>query len=81
MSRRAGPMSCLGDKARRERRLCRADVPLPVRQPAKEDKMKPVSHPPHTHVPHHGARYYFALAAGLTLPALAYLLWAFVKTH
>ncbi|WP_257786732.1 MULTISPECIES: hypothetical protein [Cupriavidus] len=43
--------------------------------------MKPVSHPPHTHVPHHGARYYFALAAGLTLPALAYLLWAFVKTH
>jgi len=38
--------------------------------------MKPIVHYFHTHPPHHGARYYLALAACLLMPAAIYTLVA-----
>jgi len=38
--------------------------------------MKPIVHYFHAHPPHHGARYYWALAAGLLAVGLLYLAWA-----
>lgn len=37
--------------------------------------MKPMIHHSHSKPPHHGMRYYLVIAAGLLVPALAYLLW------
>jgi len=38
-------------------------------------------HPLYPHAPHHGARYYLALAAGLLLPAVVYLVWTYMTVR
>lgn len=37
--------------------------------------MKPVIHHSHSESPHHGMRYYLAIAAWLLVPGLVYVLW------
>ncbi|WP_420992149.1 hypothetical protein ACKI2N_031285 [Cupriavidus sp. 30B13] len=37
--------------------------------------MKQLTHHFHANPPHHGARYYMAIAACMLVPAAAYLLW------
>lgn len=41
--------------------------------------MKSVIHHFHSNPPHHGMRYYLAIAVWLLVPALAYLVWGVIS--
>lgn len=44
-----------------------------------EVAIKPVIHHFHSNPPHHGMRYYLAIAVWLLVPALAYLVWGVIS--